>query len=164
VAGPRGRLLTRYRDRPGQDRFYPTSERVPIDGVVPRDWRAAVIDDTGRVERIPYELCVLRALRDAIRRREISIVGANRWRDPEDDLPSDFESNRDVHYASLRQPLDAAAFIVDLQSKLTAALSSLDRGLADGTTGNVRIMTGAGSRGSSSRRSKRCPSRSRCTR
>jgi hypothetical protein len=137
-------LLTRYRDRPGQDRFYPTSERVPIDGVVPRDWRAAVIDDTGRVERIPYELCVLRALRDAIRRREISIVGANRWRDPEDDLPSDFESNRDVHYASLRQPLDAAAFIVDLQRKLTAALSSLDRGLADGTTGNVRIMNRRG--------------------
>lgn len=137
-------LLTRYRDRPGQDRFYPTSERVPIDGVVPRDWRAAVIDDTGRVERIPYELCVLRALRDAIRRREISIVGANRWRDPEDDLPSDFESNRDVHYASLRQPLDAAAFIVDLQSKLTAALSSLARGLADGTTGNVRIMNRRG--------------------
>jgi TnpA family transposase len=118
--------------------------RVPIDGVVPRDWRAAVIDDTGRVERIPYELCVLRALRDAIRRREISIVGANRWRDPEDDLPSDFESNRDVHYASPRQPLDAAAFIVDLQSKLTAALSSLDRGLADGTTGNVRIMNRRG--------------------
>lgn len=133
-------------------------------GVVPRDWRAAVIDDTGRVERIPYELCVLRALRDAIRRREISIVGANRWRDPEDDLPSDFESNRDVHYASLRQPLDAAAFIVDLQSKLTAALSSLDRGLADGTTGNVRIMNRRGEPWIVARRSKRCPSRSRCTR
>ncbi len=58
-------LLIRYRDRPGQERFYPGSERVPIDGVVPRDWRSAVVDETGRVERVPYELCVLRAVRDA---------------------------------------------------------------------------------------------------
>jgi hypothetical protein len=85
-------LLARYAQRPGQDRFYPASEAVPVDGVVPREWRGAVIDDNGRIERIPYELCVLRALRDAIRRREISVVGANRWRNPEDDLPTDFET------------------------------------------------------------------------
>ena len=30
-----------------------------------------VVDEKGRIERIPYELCVLVALRDAIRRREI---------------------------------------------------------------------------------------------
>jgi hypothetical protein len=34
---------------------------VPADGVV---------DEDGRVERLPYELCVLIALRDALRRRE----------------------------------------------------------------------------------------------
>lgn len=33
-------------------------------------WCEAVIDDKDRVERIPYELCVLKALREAIRRRE----------------------------------------------------------------------------------------------
>ena len=87
-------LLSRYANRPGQDRFYPVAERVPVEGVVPRDWRPAVIDDAGRTERIPYELCVLRALRDAIRRREISVAGANRWRDPEDDLPADFDAKR----------------------------------------------------------------------
>ncbi|MGW5171565.1 hypothetical protein ACWEQ1_29810 [Streptomyces nodosus] len=42
-----------------------------MDGVVPEQWRAAVVDDKGRVERIPYELCVLVSLRDALRRREI---------------------------------------------------------------------------------------------
>ncbi|MFI5689573.1 Tn3 family transposase [Streptomyces sp. NPDC051636] len=31
------------------------------------------------------------ALRDALRRREIWVPGANRWRNPEDDLPPDFE-------------------------------------------------------------------------
>jgi TnpA family transposase len=134
-------LLVRYRDRPGQDRFYPASEHVPIDGVVPRDWRAAVIDETGRVERVPYELCVLRAVRDAIRRREISVDGANRWRDPESDLPGDFETNRDIHYASLRQPLDPRDFITDLQERLTTALTTLDRRIGDGSAGGVRVTT-----------------------
>ncbi|OAL13981.1 hypothetical protein A4V12_17155 [Streptomyces noursei] len=54
---------------------------------------------------LPYELCVLVALRDALRRREIWVVGASRWRNPEDDLPAGFEDNRDVHYAALRRPL-----------------------------------------------------------
>lgn len=54
-----------------------------MEGVVRKDWREAVVDDTGKVERIPYELCVLVALRDAIRRREIYIEGGLRWRNPE---------------------------------------------------------------------------------
>ena len=45
---------------------------------MPDDWRDAVVDeDTGLVERIPYELCVLVALRKAIRRREIWVEGGN---------------------------------------------------------------------------------------
>jgi len=137
-------LLSRYANRPGQDRFYPVAERVPVEGVVPRDWRPAVIDDAGRTERIPYELCVLRALRDAIRRREISVAGANRWRDPEDDLPADFDANRDVHYAALRQPPDPRAFIADLQQRLGGALTSLDRAIAGGSASGVRVTTRRG--------------------
>lgn len=49
-----------------------------------------MVDEDGWVERIPYELCVLKALREAIRRREVYVVGANRWRDSDDDLPADF--------------------------------------------------------------------------
>lgn len=53
---------------------------------------------------------MLRALRDAIRRREIYIEGARRWRNPDEDLPADFEHNRDVHYAAIRKPLDPSVF------------------------------------------------------
>ncbi|WP_225625770.1 hypothetical protein [Streptomyces werraensis] len=91
-------------------------------GVVPQQWRAAVVDDKGRVERIPYELCALVALRDAVRRREIWVVGANRWRNPEDDLLADFEDNRDVHYAALGQPQDSGEFISALQERLRTSL------------------------------------------
>ncbi|MEV0375550.1 hypothetical protein AB0I10_38360 [Streptomyces sp. NPDC050636] len=57
-----------------------TSEPTP-------NWREAVVDEKGRVERISYELCVLVVLRDAIGRREIFVEGGKRWGDPEDDLP-----------------------------------------------------------------------------
>jgi hypothetical protein len=69
-------LLEQYIVKPGQQRFYPAGERVPLAGVVPDEWRLAVVDEHGRIERIPYELCVLRALRDALRRREIYVEGA----------------------------------------------------------------------------------------
>jgi hypothetical protein len=72
-----------------------------------------VIDTTGRIERVSYELCVLVALKGALRRREIYVAGASRWRGPEDDLPSDFEENRDVHYGNLRQPLGPLAGVYD---------------------------------------------------
>lgn len=92
---------------------------MPLDGVVPREWRSAVVDDAGQVERIPYELCVLKALRDAIRRREVYVAGASRWRNPEEDLPADFDDNRDVHYRAIRQPLDPSIFVTALQRSFT---------------------------------------------
>ena len=137
-------LLSRYAERPAREQVYPDGERVPIDGVVPREWRDAVVDEHGRVQRVGYELCVLRSLRDAIRRREIYVLGANRWRNPEDDLPADFEQARELHYAAIRQPLDPTAFVGDLQTRLRDALDRLDTGLAAGTTGGVRIVTRRG--------------------
>lgn len=56
-------LLDRYAAVDGKVRFYADTDRVPVDGVVPKAWREAVVDERGRVERIPYELCVLVALR-----------------------------------------------------------------------------------------------------
>ena len=136
-------LLSRYvgRDRA---RHYDAAERVPIEGVVPAGWRAAVADERGRVERVPYELCALIALRDAVRRREVWVAGASRWRNPEEDLPPDFEENRDVHYGSLGQPLDPKEFVDDLKGRLSGALATLDRALDEGTTGGVCVTARRG--------------------
>jgi hypothetical protein len=132
-------LLERYGD--SAEKFYAAADRVPLDHVVPDDWRPAVIGDDGRVERIPYELCVLVALRAAIRRREIWVEGASQWRDPETDRPADFADNRDVHYQALGKPRDPAAFITGLKERHAAALGRLDDALASGTTGGVTITT-----------------------
>ncbi len=132
-------LLRRYADRPTRVRSYDAEEQIPLEHVVPREWREAVRDDQGRVVRVAYELCVLRAVREAIRRREIWIAGASRWRNPEQDLPADFEEHRDVHYEALRQPRDPTAFIATLQDQLCQALGKLEAALVSGQTGGVAI-------------------------
>jgi hypothetical protein len=137
-------LLARYAGVDGKVRFYDTADRVPVEGVVPKAWREAVVDERGRVERIPYELCVLVALRDALRRREVYVEAGNRWRNPEDDLPGDFDTSRDVHYAALRQPTDPTSFVDGLRQRMTAALGRFDAALVNGTAGGVKITTRRG--------------------
>ena len=138
-------LLARYAGTDSDQKVYAAGEKVPVDGVVPKAWLDGVTDDDGRMERIPYELCVLIALRDALRRREVYVQGAGRWKNPDEDLPGDFEDNRDVHYAELGKPLDAAEFVAGLRKRLDDGLTRLDTALARGTSGGVRIITRQGS-------------------
>jgi len=136
-------LLRRYAQR-DRIKFYDPAERVPVDGVVKPQWRQAVVDERGRVERIAYKLSVLISLREAIRRREIWIEGSRRWGDPETDLPQDFEEHRERHYAALSQPLDPTVFIDKLQADLDAALQRLSDALRRRRAGGVRVTTRKG--------------------
>jgi len=139
-------LLTRYTTAGSNARFYASTDMVPLEGVVPKAWRNAVVDERGRIERVPYELCALVALRDGLRRREVYVTGGHRWGNPEDDLPGDFEDSREVHYAALRQPTDPTAFIAGLKQRMSEALAGLDAALLDGTSGGVAITTRRGER------------------
>lgn len=134
-------LLARYAGVDGKQRFYSPGDQPPFEGVVPAVCRESVSDESGRIERVPYELCVLVALRDAIRRREVYVEGGRRWRNPEDDLPGDFDDTREVHYAALRQPTDPTEFIAGLRQRMSDALGRLDQALVDDTAGSVRIKT-----------------------
>jgi len=96
-------------------------------------WQELVLEKNAegqvKVNRINYELSVLQALRDGLRCKEIWVVGANRYRNPDDDLPADFEAQREVYYQALKQPQDVEAFISTLQRQMTEALTKLDQGL-----------------------------------
>ena len=72
------------------------------------------------------------------------MVGANRWRNPEDDLPADFEVRRAERYAMLRLPQDVDAFIARVQTGMTEALAMFHSGLA--TNPFVRILKRGGGR------------------
>jgi len=78
-----------------------TPEDVPFDGVVKNLWRGEVMESDAvgnmRLNRITYEICVLQTLREKLRCKEIWVVGADRYRNPDDDLPADFEPLRGTY-------------------------------------------------------------------
>ncbi len=124
-------LVRRYAE--SRLRAYPVEEDVPLDGIVRPLWRGAVVDQDpqgrSRVDRITYEICALEALRDQLRCKEVWVAGANRYRNPDEDLPADFDAQRAAHYQTLNLPLDAGVFIDGLREEMRAALAQLDRGL-----------------------------------
>jgi hypothetical protein len=73
---------------------------IPIDGVVPGKWRDLVLEEdvAGRtkINRINYEICVLQSLRECLRVKEIWVEGADRYRNPDEDVPRDFGVNREL--------------------------------------------------------------------
>ena|ERR1700733_7590543 len=71
-------LVKRYADT--KVHTFPAEEEVPLDGVVRGLWREAVIEEDAqgrqRVNWITYEICVLEALREQLRCKEIWVAGA----------------------------------------------------------------------------------------
>jgi TnpA family transposase len=124
-------LLKRYADT--KLHTFPVEEDVPIDGVARGLWREAIIEEDAegrsRVNRITYEICALEALRDKLRCKEVWVVGANRYRNPDDDVPADFETQRTPYYQALNLPIEADRFIADLQAEMRQTLQTLDAGL-----------------------------------
>jgi TnpA family transposase len=124
-------LLKKYQD--SSQRYYSSSDPLYIKGVLKSGWRDLIVevdaDGNERINRVNYEICVLQALRDRLRSKEIWVVGAKRYCNPEEDLPQDFEQKREIYYQALKQPLDASAFITQLQEEMTQALTLLDRGM-----------------------------------
>ncbi|MEU4836566.1 Tn3 family transposase, partial [Streptosporangium sp. NPDC023615] len=137
-------LLQRYADIPNTTRHYDASENVPIHGVVPDGWLEAVVDENGVIERASYELCVIVSLKDALRRREIYVAGARRWRNPEEDLPTNFEDNRDVHYENMRQPLDSSVFIETLKEAMRASMAACGEAVRKNRSGGTKVKTHRG--------------------
>uniref|UniRef100_UPI0039C704D0 Tn3 family transposase n=1 Tax=Scytonema sp. PCC 10023 TaxID=1680591 RepID=UPI0039C704D0 len=82
-----------------------------------------------RINRINYEISVLQALRERLRCKEIWVVGANRYRNPEEDLPADFELQREAYYQALKQPTRVEDFITPLKQAMMEALNTLNDGL-----------------------------------
>jgi hypothetical protein len=81
------------------------------------------------VQRSVYELCLFTALRERLRCKEIWVEGADKWRNPNADLPADFETRRLEHYRALAKRLDPAEFIEPLQAQMREELLALQQAL-----------------------------------
>ncbi len=115
-----------------RQRFIDT-EDVPVETVVQDELRPLVIENDGkggrRINRIHYEVCVLQALRERLRCKEIWIEGADRYRNPDQDVPQDFADKREEYYGTLDQPMDADTFIAGVQREMREALTHFNRTL-----------------------------------
>ncbi len=108
-----------------EGRRYVPASLAPA-GSIPRKWHATVLDGRGRLNVISYELCVLAQLRERIRAKEIWIEGADRYRNPDDDLPKDFPEKRGIYYAGLNLTKDAREFSRSVREQLESELLQLN--------------------------------------
>ncbi len=126
-----------------RERYYDSSENVPTEGIIGASLSELILetndDGSVKINRINYELAVLQALRDGLRCKEIWVLGANRYRNPEEDLPTDFEQQREVYYQALQQPKDVEAFISNLQQQMSLGLTQLDLRMPQNNP--VKILT-----------------------
>jgi TnpA family transposase len=124
-------LLKRYSK--SQQHYYPVEEEVPIEGVIPPGKQPFIIetdpDGYTRINRINYEMCVLDSLRDSLRCKEVWVPGADHYRNPDEDLPQDFDERREMYCKRLNQPLSADEFIARLKKLLHEALSAFNENL-----------------------------------
>ena len=125
-------LLKDYADKPNQVP-YPADINIPMEGVLSPGWQEVVMktgsDGSPEIDRLAYEIGVLRTVREKLRCKEMWVAGAYRYRNPDDDLPQDFEANREEYYQDLQQPLDVDSFIAKIQTDMTQALEALNRGI-----------------------------------
>lgn len=123
------KLVKRYA-KVGNTTYYPIGETAPEHKGTIKDWADLIYraDSRGRqrIARTVYEVATLQTLRDQLRCKEVWVVGADRWRNPDEDLPADFESRRVEHYRELRKPLDPTEFCDRLHEDMTSALTELN--------------------------------------
>lgn len=126
--------LEAIRRAEGEGRQYFGAEEIAVEGVIRPKWRDIVLEDTPgggcRVNRINYEICVLQTLRERLRCKEIWVAGADRFRNPDEDLPADFAERRTACYERLELPMQAGEFVDGLRTELAAALRGLDSSMA----------------------------------
>jgi TnpA family transposase len=84
----------------------------------------------------------LQALRERLRCKEVWVVGADRYRNPDEDVPTDFTIQRQTYYAALQLPTDAEVFVRQLQQEMREELAALDRNVP--TNPDVSILEKAG--------------------
>src|SRR5680860_415476 len=104
---------------------------VPIEDIIKPKWYDIIVepdnDGTERINKIDYEIAVLEVLRDKLRCKEIWVAGADKYRNPDEDVPPDFHLNREFYYGQLGITENAKAFSEELKLKLHEALDSLNR-------------------------------------
>jgi TnpA family transposase len=104
--------------------------KLPIDGVIDKEDKELIfnVDDNGNksVDETKYRILLLRNLHKRSKTKEAWVPGANKFRNPDEDLPADFEEKRAQYYADLELPTNPEDLIMRLQAEMVGALTALN--------------------------------------
>lgn len=122
--------------------YFPDNEYVPID-CLPEKWKNRIVDpNSGKIKRICYEVYILKKLADRIRCREIWIEGSFKHRNPDEDLPNNFEENKEAHFDDLSLPIDGDVFIEQLKHRHISTLIALNDNILQNTKVKITPQNG----------------------
>ena len=113
-----------------KQRFHVKRDAIIVNGIVPNKYRSAVVDADGYLDRHAYELCAVLTLRERLRSREIWVTGAERFKNPDDDIPDDFDTERKSYYEELGLSEDAKDFTNGIKAELEDHLIAFNDELA----------------------------------
>ena len=108
-------------------KYYYLKDGIPIAGVISTTLEDIVIEQDSkgndRIERTNFEICTLQTLREKLKCKEIWEPGANKYRNPDEDLPKDFDTKRQEYYKLLKLPINKEIFINRLKKCLKKSLN-----------------------------------------
>jgi len=111
--------------------YYPEDEEVP-DELLTRHWRELVLEESPqgnrpRIVKHFFELCVLTKLERVFKCKEVWVERAYRYRNPDEDLPANWDKSRVEHYQSHGIPLDVGTFLGPIRTEMESALEGFHR-------------------------------------
>lgn len=136
-------LVHRYLDTKHTE--YPEGEDLPEE-ILTGHWKELVLGEGPRANKHYFELCVLSKLERALKCKEVWVEGAYRFRNPDKDLPTDWDRQRIEFYERHKFPLEAKKFLEPIREQMYMALGDFHRFL--GRRRDVSIHhPGGGQRG-----------------
>lgn len=111
-------------------------EKIPSTGVIKPSKKNLVIKN-GTITKSDYELCVLETLEEKLNCKEVWVSGANKYKNPDEDMPLDFEDKRSEYYEMLNNIQNADSFIEELKKSMSDALNSFDANIKNNTKVNI---------------------------
>ena len=117
-------LIKRYVDK--RCTHYPAKEQIPK-GLIAGFWKDLVYQTTEngiRVSRYDFEICTLLRLEKALKCKEVWVEGAYLYRNPDLDLPQDWDLRQIEYCAKLDIPQTPEAFIEPVRKEMLDCLAS----------------------------------------
>ena len=133
------KLIKRYQK--SKLKHYPLEENVLLDGLISKQQQKEIIerDETNhvRILRKDYECAIFKLLRLKLKHKEVWVSGAYKYRDPIDDLPKDFDENREKYFTILDAPLIAQDFIDTIKGEMSHHITVFDDGFPNNELVNI---------------------------